>query len=76
MSDAVWTPWPAAGKGGTPTRQRVPASPCAPFTRSEGLLDVPLLRGLWAAFRQLPREAPDVMSRLGRTTLDRLLTGR
>ena len=30
--------------------------------QSEGLLDVPRLRGLWAAFRELPREAPDVMS--------------
>lgn len=30
--------------------------------RSEGLLDVPRLRRLWAGFRQLPREAPDVMS--------------
>jgi aminoglycoside phosphotransferase (APT) family kinase protein len=32
------------------------------FSRSEGLLDVPRLRRLWAAFRELPREAPDVMT--------------
>jgi aminoglycoside phosphotransferase (APT) family kinase protein len=30
--------------------------------RSEGLLDVGRLTRLWAAFRELPREAPDVMS--------------
>jgi aminoglycoside phosphotransferase (APT) family kinase protein len=29
---------------------------------SEGLLDVPRLTRMWAAFRDLPREAPDVMS--------------
>ena len=32
------------------------------FGHSEGLLDVPQLRRLWAAFRELPREAPDVMT--------------
>jgi aminoglycoside phosphotransferase (APT) family kinase protein len=30
--------------------------------RSEGLLDVPPLRRLWAAFRELPREGGDVMT--------------
>jgi aminoglycoside phosphotransferase (APT) family kinase protein len=30
--------------------------------RSEGLLDVPALRRLWAAFRELPREGGDVMT--------------
>jgi aminoglycoside phosphotransferase (APT) family kinase protein len=30
--------------------------------RSEGLLDVPPLRRLWAAFRELPREGADVMT--------------
>jgi aminoglycoside phosphotransferase (APT) family kinase protein len=30
--------------------------------RSEGLLDVPPLRRLWAAFRALPREGGDVMT--------------
>lgn len=30
--------------------------------QSEGLLDVKRLSGLWARFRELPREAPDVMS--------------
>jgi aminoglycoside phosphotransferase (APT) family kinase protein len=32
------------------------------FRHSEALLDVPPLRRLWAAFRELPREAPDVMT--------------
>jgi aminoglycoside phosphotransferase (APT) family kinase protein len=30
--------------------------------QSEGLLDVPRLTRMWATFRELPREAPDVMS--------------
>jgi aminoglycoside phosphotransferase (APT) family kinase protein len=30
--------------------------------KSEGLLDVPALRRLWAAFRELPREGADVMT--------------
>ena len=32
------------------------------FERSEGLLDVPRLRRLWAEFRELPREDGDVMT--------------
>jgi aminoglycoside phosphotransferase (APT) family kinase protein len=32
------------------------------FARSEGLLDVPRLRRLWAALRELPREGGDVMT--------------
>jgi aminoglycoside phosphotransferase (APT) family kinase protein len=32
------------------------------FQRSEGFLDVPSLRRLWADFRVLPRLAPDVMT--------------
>ncbi|WP_182903136.1 aminoglycoside phosphotransferase family protein [Microbispora sp. H10830] len=32
------------------------------FERSEGLLDVPRLRRMWATFRSLPREAADVMT--------------
>ncbi|MFE7620996.1 aminoglycoside phosphotransferase family protein [Streptomyces sp. NPDC057496] len=32
------------------------------FEESEGLLDVPRLRGLWSHFRELPRTAADVMS--------------
>jgi aminoglycoside phosphotransferase (APT) family kinase protein len=32
------------------------------FQRSEGLLDVPKLRRLWAELRVLPREAPDTMA--------------
>jgi len=33
------------------------------FARSEGMLDVPRLRAMWAALRELPRgDAPDVMN--------------
>jgi aminoglycoside phosphotransferase (APT) family kinase protein len=32
------------------------------LARSEGLLDVPRLRRLWAELRELPREDPDVMT--------------
>lgn len=32
------------------------------FRRSEGLLDVPGLRRLWAQFRELPHQEPDVMA--------------
>ena len=32
------------------------------FERSEGLLDVPRLRRLWAELRELPREVGDVMT--------------
>jgi aminoglycoside phosphotransferase (APT) family kinase protein len=32
------------------------------FRESEDLLDVPRLRARWARFRELPREAPDVMN--------------
>jgi aminoglycoside phosphotransferase (APT) family kinase protein len=32
------------------------------FAHSEGLLDVPRLRRLWAELRELPREDPDVMT--------------
>ncbi|NUT42121.1 MAG: aminoglycoside phosphotransferase family protein [Thermoactinospora sp.] len=32
------------------------------FGHSEALLDVPRLRRMWAAMRELPREAPDVMN--------------
>ena len=32
------------------------------FHNSEGLLDVPRLRSLWAGFRELPSAGPDVMS--------------
>lgn len=32
------------------------------FAMSEGMLDVPRLRCLWARFRDLPREYPDAMS--------------
>lgn len=32
------------------------------FRRSESLLDVPLLRGMWARFRELPRRDPDVLT--------------
>ncbi|GAA3011359.1 hypothetical protein GCM10020229_23590 [Kitasatospora albolonga] len=32
------------------------------FEESEGLLDVPRLRGMWSRLRELPREGADVMS--------------
>jgi aminoglycoside phosphotransferase (APT) family kinase protein len=32
------------------------------FAESEGILDVPRLRRLWARFRELPRESPDAMN--------------
>ncbi|HEY7174405.1 MAG TPA: phosphotransferase [Micromonosporaceae bacterium] len=32
------------------------------FERSEGLLDVPLLRRMWSVMRELPRRGPDVMT--------------
>jgi aminoglycoside phosphotransferase (APT) family kinase protein len=32
------------------------------FSGSEGMLDVPRLRHLWAEMRELPREGPDVMT--------------
>ncbi|MDQ2811978.1 MAG: hypothetical protein M3Z75_08885 [Actinomycetota bacterium] len=43
--------------------------------RSEGLLDVRRLTGMWAAFRELPREAPDVMSHGGLTPGNVLTAG-
>jgi aminoglycoside phosphotransferase (APT) family kinase protein len=48
------------GRGGDLKRHDAYLEDC--FARSEGLLDVPRLRGLWAEFRELPRQAPDVMS--------------
>jgi aminoglycoside phosphotransferase (APT) family kinase protein len=45
------------------------------FTQSEGLLDVPRLRGLWAGFRELPRQAPDVMSHRDLTPGNVLVAG-
>jgi aminoglycoside phosphotransferase (APT) family kinase protein len=32
------------------------------FANSEGLLDVPRLRDLWAEMQELPREDPDIMT--------------
>jgi aminoglycoside phosphotransferase (APT) family kinase protein len=43
--------------------------------RSEGLLDVPRLTRMWAAFRELPREAPDVMSHGDLTPGNLLVSG-
>ena len=48
------------GRGGSLRDHDEWMSTC--FTRSERLLDVPPLRRLWAGFRELPRESPDVMS--------------
>ena len=48
------------GRGGDLRRHDEWMETC--FRHSEGLLDVSRLRRLWAAFRQLPREAPDIMT--------------
>ncbi|GIF14118.1 phosphotransferase [Actinoplanes teichomyceticus] len=47
------------GRGGDLRGQDEWMATC--LRRSEGLLDVPPLRRLWAGLRELPREAPDVM---------------
>lgn len=49
-----------AGRGGDLRDHDAWMAEC--FARSEGLLDVPRLRRLWAEVRDLPRTAPDVMS--------------
>ncbi|MGH3203845.1 MAG: phosphotransferase, partial [Streptosporangiaceae bacterium] len=43
--------------------------------QSQGLLDVRRLTRMWAAFRELPREAPDVMSHRDLTPGNVLITG-
>jgi aminoglycoside phosphotransferase (APT) family kinase protein len=49
------------GRGGVLTSQDTWVEHC--FAKSEELLDVPLLRRMWAEMRQLPRgDDPDVMS--------------
>jgi aminoglycoside phosphotransferase (APT) family kinase protein len=48
------------GRGGDLKAHDVWVSTC--LRESEGLLDVRRLSRMWAAFRELPREAPDVMS--------------
>lgn len=48
------------GRGGDLRRHDAWMETC--LANSEGLLDVPRLRRLWAGFRDLPREGPDVMS--------------
>jgi aminoglycoside phosphotransferase (APT) family kinase protein len=48
------------GRGGDLPRHDAWMETC--FRYSEGLLDVPRLRRLWAALRELPREAPDAMT--------------
>jgi aminoglycoside phosphotransferase (APT) family kinase protein len=45
------------------------------FSESERLLDVPRLRRLWAGFRELAREAPDVMSHRDLTPGNVLVAG-
>ncbi|MFD1718664.1 aminoglycoside phosphotransferase family protein [Georgenia deserti] len=49
-----------AGRGGDLRDQDAWMQTC--FVRSENLLDVPRLRGVWARLRVLPRTGPDVMS--------------
>ncbi len=45
------------------------------FEKSEGLLDVPRLRGLWARLRELPSAGPDVMSHKDLTPPNLLVDG-
>jgi aminoglycoside phosphotransferase (APT) family kinase protein len=45
------------------------------FRESEGFLDVRRLTQMWAAFRELPREAPDVMSHGDLTPGNVLISG-
>ncbi|NUR62804.1 MAG: aminoglycoside phosphotransferase family protein [Catenulispora sp.] len=48
------------GRGGDLRREDAWMATC--FERSEGLLDVPVLRRLWAELRELPRRADDGMT--------------
>ncbi|MGW4646636.1 aminoglycoside phosphotransferase family protein [Kitasatospora sp. NPDC004289] len=48
------------GRGGVLTDHDEWMALC--FEESEGLLDVPRLRGMWSRLRELPREGADVMS--------------
>jgi aminoglycoside phosphotransferase (APT) family kinase protein len=52
--------FPGHGRGGDLKQHDAWITTC--LRESEGLLDVRRLAELWAAFRELPREAPDVMS--------------
>jgi aminoglycoside phosphotransferase (APT) family kinase protein len=52
--------FPGRGRGGDLKKHDGWINTC--LRESEGLLDVKRLAELWAAFRELPREAPDVMS--------------
>jgi aminoglycoside phosphotransferase (APT) family kinase protein len=52
--------FPGRGRGGDLTDSDEWISTC--LRESEGLLDVKRLADLWAAFRELPRAAPDVMN--------------
>lgn len=51
---------PGRGRGGDLTDHDDWMRTC--LRESEGFLDVPRLTRMWTAFRELPREAPDVMS--------------
>ena len=52
--------FPGHGRGGDLKKHDEWVGTC--LRESEGLLDVRRLAELWAAFRELPRQAPDVMS--------------
>ena len=52
--------FPGHGRGGDLQQHDAWISTC--LRESEGLLDIGRLAELWGAFRELPREAPDVMS--------------
>ena len=59
-ADTGGTTFAGQGRGGDLRTQDGWMATC--FARSGHLLDVPLLRALWADLRALPREDPDVMT--------------
>ncbi len=60
LIDTLGRTFRGKGRGGDLPRHDEWMETC--FRHSEGLLDVPRLRRLWAALRELPREAPDAMT--------------
>ena len=66
-------PFTGGGRGGDLKDHDAWVETCC--EHSEGLLDVPRLRRLWAGFRELPREARDVMSHRDLTPGNVLVAG-
>lgn len=58
--DTHGRPFRGAGRGGDLRSHDAWMEEC--FQRSEGLVDVPRLRALWAELRELPRRTSDVMT--------------